>query len=174
MSTQNSTAGKTQHCTFCSREHPIEFFRKNGKYEHSGEQRYYNQCKYSKLGKTPPDEGSTVALQVQPDLQSERSSEADITSKRIVEPKRRTPERSIEPTPTPERIIEPQNSIGERLIEPENSEKVQSDSDVDYSLWERGYGRSLTDDEKRGIKCRMTEFFKLLIEEDSKRVTSNE
>lgn len=44
-----------QFCTSCNRKHPLEYFRKNGKYEHNGEQRYYNQCKYSQMGIAVPE-----------------------------------------------------------------------------------------------------------------------
>ena len=37
---------------------------------------------------------------------------------------------------------------------------------VDFGIWERMYGRTLTDDEKKEIGERMSGFFRLLIQED--------
>ncbi|MDR3608828.1 MAG: hypothetical protein P4M08_15795 [Oligoflexia bacterium] len=37
---------------------------------------------------------------------------------------------------------------------------------VDFGIWEKMYGRTLTDDEKKEIGERMSGFFRLLIQED--------
>ncbi len=37
---------------------------------------------------------------------------------------------------------------------------------VDFGMWERMYGRTLTDEEKKEIGERMSGFFRLLIQED--------
>jgi hypothetical protein len=37
---------------------------------------------------------------------------------------------------------------------------------VDFGIWEKMYGRPLTDDEKKEIGERMSGFFRLLIQED--------
>lgn len=68
----------------------------------------------------------------------------------------------------PNRLIEPQVALEKgpkELIEPEKNKQIEPSQSIDYSLWERLYGRSLSELEKLEIKTNLTGFFTVLIEE---------
>lgn len=51
------------------------------------------------------------------------------------------------------------------LIEHERTVPSNCVDDIDYTIWEKRYGRVLTDLEKLEIKTNLTDFFKILMDE---------
>ncbi len=54
------------------------------------------------------------------------------------------------------------------LIEPESNSQILPESDTSYALWEKRYGRPLTQLEKAEIKHNLTGFFEILVSEYEK------
>jgi len=72
----------------------------------------------------------------------------------------------------PKVLIEPSSNVEtepKRLIEPEKIDEKQQNDPIDYSLWERLYGRTLTELEKLEIKTNLSDFFTTLIEEGQRQ-----
>ena len=140
-------------CKACNSDHPISYFRKNGK-DRKGKSRYYAECKYCQMGIEPPALKSQTTKAV-----DEFKTPTKQKLARVIESEKSNDSAKVTEATKEER----QPS---RLIEPETSTQKTQRNVIEWVPWEIDYrdklGIELNEADKLEIKSTVPAYFDLL------------